>query len=71
MTNNKTYSKIDPNWYPTIIGPQLDLKSIKCTQNQGNNNPKSKNIKINKGNVNECCMALVKNLIKESFYGKR
>ena len=24
-----------------------------------------------KGNVNECCTALVKNLIKESFYGKR
>ena len=23
------------------------------------------------GNVNECCTALVKNLIKESFYGKR
>ena len=23
------------------------------------------------GNVNECCMTLVKNLIKESFYGKR
>ena len=26
---------------------------------------------ISKGNVNECCTALVKNLIKESFYGKR
>ena len=24
-----------------------------------------------KGNVNECRTALVKNLIKESFYGKR
>ena len=27
--------------------------------------------KKNKGNVNECCTALVRNLIKESFYGKR
>ena len=26
---------------------------------------------IKKGNVNECRTALVKNLIKESFYGKR
>ena len=26
---------------------------------------------INKGNVNECRTVLVKNLIKESFYGKR
>ena len=25
----------------------------------------------NKENVNECCTTLVKNLIKESFYGKR
>ena len=23
------------------------------------------------GDVNECCTALVKNLIKESFYGKK
>ena len=23
------------------------------------------------GNVNECCIVLVKNLIKESFYGKK
>ena len=29
------------------------------------------NIYLNKGNVNECRTALVKNLIKESFYGKR
>ena len=27
--------------------------------------------KKNKGNVNECCTALVRNLIKESFYEKR
>ena len=26
---------------------------------------------LKKGNVNECCTALVKNLIKESFYEKR
>ena len=30
-----------------------------------------KAIKINKGNVNECRTALVKNIIKESFYGKK
>ena len=29
------------------------------------------NSNIYKGNVNECCIALVKNLIKKSFYGKR
>ena len=34
---------------------------------------KVKNVRIQykKGNVNECCTALVKNLIKESFYEKR
>ena len=26
---------------------------------------------MDKGNVNECCTALIKNLIKESFYEKR
>ena len=32
---------------------------------------KGNTVNYYKGNVNECCIALVKNLIKESFYGKR